>query len=136
MSDKNIFEIATRSKIRVDTGSQVVTVEDLWDVPLTSQRNGSLDKAWKILNKAIKDCGEESFMNSSAVPAHLTVAKAVVEHIITVRKEENTAKLEKQRNAEAVAKLEEALNQKRQEALVAGSVEELEKRLAEAKANL
>lgn len=125
----NIFEIATRNKIRVHTGNMLVSVEDLWDLPLTSKRLGSLEEAWKILNQAIKEYGEESFINNSSVPKDMTVAKAVVEHIITVRQAENEAKIAKQKTAQTRQMLQEAIAKKEQEDLMLGSVEELKERL-------
>lgn len=43
MSTDEMFQQATRLKLRFSTSQGQLTVEDLWDIPLTSTRNASLD---------------------------------------------------------------------------------------------
>ncbi len=55
-----MFLEATKMKLRVDTERGQISVEDLWDLPLTG--NGvCLDGIAKALNKALSD-SEESFV--------------------------------------------------------------------------
>ena len=97
MPTSNIIEKAVRLKLRFDTGTQIVTIEDLYDIPMnTKQLSGdSLNNAWRILNGQIKAYSEESFTLDNHVLDNLVLAKEVVEHVIAVRQEENALELEK-----------------------------------------
>lgn len=54
---QNIFEAATRKKLRFPTTRGAVSIEDLWDLSL-EELNGVAKK----LNKELKDSAEESFI--------------------------------------------------------------------------
>jgi len=59
----DIFAIATRKKLRFTTSKGLISVEDLWDLPLSAD-NGrpNLDDIARGLHKAIKDGEEVSFV--------------------------------------------------------------------------
>lgn len=61
MRDK-MFELASRLKLRFGTVKGRVTVEDLWDMPLTDDDGCSLDDIAKSLNRAIKEDADASFV--------------------------------------------------------------------------
>lgn len=79
----NIFEEATRKALRYDVAQGNVDTEDLWVLPMPT-----LDTIAKKLNKAIKEVGEESFIEMSRVDPRISLAFKVVKHVIKVRLEE------------------------------------------------
>ena len=50
----NLFEIASRNKLRVPTTKGDLTVEQLWDLPLKSANGLSLDSIAIALNKQLE----------------------------------------------------------------------------------
>ena len=132
----NGFEIATRKKFRFDTYKGQVTVEDLWDLPLTAT-NGrpNLDDIAKELYKKMKDESEMSFVKpTSQVSKEFNIIKAkfdIVKHIIDVKLAEaeaaKKAKEIKARNQRILG----LIAQKEDEALASKSKEELLAMLAE-----
>lgn len=93
MSDVNIFEQASRQKIRFNTWNGNLNTEDLWDLPLTSTAGKvNLDSIARDVNRAVKEQEEESFVTSPAKKNRtVLLAFEVVKAIIKVRLEENAA---------------------------------------------
>ena len=57
------FEKASRIRLRFDTPQGSLTVEDLWQLPLTSRTGrANLDDIAKSLNRQLKETAEESFV--------------------------------------------------------------------------
>lgn len=110
MPTSNIIEKAVRLKLRFDTGTQIVTIEDLYDIPMNKLSGDSLNKAWRILNGQIKAYSEESFTLDNHVLDNLILAKEVVEHVIAVRQEENTLELEKAEQEETQKRFLQAID--------------------------
>lgn len=89
----NMFEDASRLKLRFETERGNVTVEDLWDLPLTSRNNVCLDSVAKSVSRKIKNSEEESFVEKkTATNALLDLAFEIVKRIIEVRLIERDAK--------------------------------------------
>lgn len=126
-----LFEKAVRLKLRFDTPKGALTIEDLWDLPLTSTRNANLDDIAKDLNRKLKDDGNHSFVaETTAADEVLQLKFNVVKHVIDVRLAENAAakaatdkKLQKERILEIIAR-------KQDEKLAGSSLEELQGMLA------
>lgn len=131
-----MFAFATRKKFRFDTCKGQVTVEDLWDLPLTAT-NGrpNLDDIAKELYKKMKDENEMSFVKpTSQVNKEFNIIKAkfdIVKYIIDVKLAEaeaaKKAKETKARNQRILG----LIAQKEDEALASKSKEELLAMLAE-----
>jgi hypothetical protein len=123
---KNIFEQATRRKLRFDTRIGQLSAEDLWELPLSSDRNKpNLDEIAIELNRALKGT-EESFVSSSKKDAVLQLKFDIVKHIIDTRVQEKDAKTaEVQRNSQ-IQKIDELIATKETEKLANLSVEELQ----------
>ena len=128
----DIFEYATRNKIRYKTSMGNITVEDLWDLPLTSARGESLDKIAKGVNKELKAEEEESFVVTSTNKNKrlLEVQLEILKHIIAYK----IGLQETQRNRSAIAeerrRLTEILAQKEDEQLMSQSADDIRKQLA------
>ena len=131
-----MFAFATKKKIRFETSKGLLSVEDLWDLPLTAT-NGrpNLDDIAKELYKKMKDENEMSFVKpTSQVNKEFNIIKAkfdIVKHIIDVKLAEaeaaKKAKETKARNQRILG----LIAQKEDEALASKSKEELLAMLAE-----
>jgi hypothetical protein len=123
-----MFDKATRLKLRFTTSKGEATVEDLWDLPLSSERgHPNLDTIAINLNKQLKDADEVSFVLPSKSKDEITRLKFdVVRHIIEVRLGENAAKAKERENAEKKEKILAILADKQDESLKTKSVEELQ----------
>ena len=123
----NIFEQASRLKLRFTVGNGTIVTEDLWDIPLTNQRNTwSLDGIAKSLHKALKEMDEVSFVETVRKgDTTLQLKFDIVKHIIDVRLAENAAAATERATAERKQKLLEALARKQDANLEASSEEDI-----------
>lgn len=129
---ENMFEYATRNKLRFSSIRNDLTVEQLWEVPLRSRDDFNLDAIAKAANKAFKAISEESFVDNSRTPAHtrLEIAFNIVKYVIDTKlAEEETAKRRAANKVEQ-AKLLKILEEKQDGKLSDLSISELKKRIA------
>ena len=124
------FETATRRKLRFQTTRGNLTVEDLWDVPLTV-----LDEAYKALSRQIREAEDDSLLakrDSGAEEAALK--RDLVKHVVEVRQAEAAEKQARTARRAQAARVRELIAQKQDEALSGKSTEELAALLAELEA--
>ena len=129
-----MFENAARLKYRFSTTSGVLSVEDLWQLPLTSKRFISLNGIARNLYQAIKSTDDlPDFVNNTADSKlqEMQDKFEIVKHIIEVLKAELDATKQANVLRNQKALLVEILHEKKNDELKALSVEDLEKRLAE-----
>lgn len=129
---EDLFAKATREKVRFSTTKGDFSVEDLWDLPLSSERNVDLDSIAKKIAKELKDSTEESFVkpvtkNSSILELKLDILK----YIIKVKIEENEARKNLAERKAKKEKLLEILAKKEDASLEALTPEEIKKQLEE-----
>lgn len=129
MSDVNsLFLTATREKYRFSSPAGQLSVEDLWDLPLSSAKGPSLDAVAKTLHRELKDAeGEVSFVrpavkSTTELQAKFDIVKFVIETLVTER-DAKTARAEKGAQRQ---KLLELLAKKKDESLEEKSPEELQ----------
>lgn len=125
-----MFEIASRKKFRFDSAQGSLTVEDLWDIPLTlnGRMKGRvcLDDIAKDLNKQLKEDDTESFViKKTAVNEEISQKFELVKHIISVRLAEMEAADIIKKNKDKKQMLLGIIAQKENEALMGTSLEEL-----------
>ena len=128
----NIFEYATRTKLRFTSMRGELTLEQLWDVPLRSRDDFNLNAVAKAANKAWKDISEESFVETTKTPEHVRreTALEIVKYVIDTKlAEENLAKLRADNKIEK-EKLLEILAEKQDGKLSELSEKELRRRIA------
>jgi hypothetical protein len=124
-----MFEQAARQKLRFDTSKGLLSVEDLWDLPLTSARGANLNDIAKGLNRDLKNTDEEDFVNKPAGGTANAVLKLkfdIVKHVIDVRLAENAAERQLAEKREKKVRLLELIAQKQDEQLAGKTVEELQ----------
>lgn len=122
-----MFEKAARLKLRFDSIKGQITVEDLWDLPLTSERGDSLNRIGMVLQRQLKDSAEESLVappvrSGDEIPQ---LKLDIIKHIIAVRQAENEALRSATARREQKAKLLAIIERKQNEKLEGASLEEL-----------
>jgi hypothetical protein len=124
--NQNIFEQATRQKLRFDSAVGLLSVEDLWALPLSTINSSkpNLDTIAVELNKALKGT-EESFVSNKKKDAVLQLKFDIVKHIIDTRVQENEAKTAEVQRASKISKIDELIAAKENEELANLSVEQL-----------
>lgn len=119
---------AARYKYRFSSSVGYLSVEDLWDLPLTSERKVNLDEIAKALNKEIKDAeGVQSFVEPSSATSSEAKAKFdLVLEIIKVKIQERDEAKAAKVKAETKQKIMALIDRKKDEALAGKSTEELQ----------
>ena len=129
---ENMFEQATRNKLRFESTKGPLSVEQVWDAPLTSRNGFSLDDIAKQAKRELDALSEESFVEQVSPLKSVAVLKLeVVKHIISVKLEEKEAASKRAERAELRRQLTEALAEKQSDAIKHMSPEEIQKRLKE-----
>ena len=129
----NLFLQATREKFRFESSKGDLSVEQLWDLPLTSRTGFDLDTVAKAVNANFKASNEESFVNVSNNPAvsRLQAQLEVVKAIIEVKLVQAEAAKKRAEKAAERQRLMEVLHSKKDQELQGLSVEEIERRLSQ-----
>jgi len=124
----DLYKEATRLKLRFPTPKGNITLEDVWDLPLTSKtgKNANLNDLAKTLNRELKNDDDEDFVRRRLRPnAELTMKFEIVKDVIAVRLAESdaaeAAKVAKEKKAQIMALIVE----KETEALKGKSLEDL-----------
>jgi len=84
MTTMNLFEYATRHKLRFPSNKGELSAEQLFDVPLRSRDDFNLDAIAKAVNRNVKTLTEESFVETKRTPvqAKAEVALDLVKFVI------------------------------------------------------
>ena len=135
MTTINLFEYASRKKLRYDSPKGQLSAEQLWELPLTHDNPAvtTLDSVARSVNKELKSVTEESFvqLKKGDREEHLTLKLELVKHIIGVK----LAEREQAERAKALQqekkRIVEILAQKEVDELKGQSRQVLEARLAE-----
>lgn len=124
-----MFEKAARLKIRFNTDRGQLTVEDLWQLPLTSATGRiNLDDIAKGLQRDVRASAETtSFVDDAAdgPSEDLQLAFDIVKHVIAVRKAERDEAKSAEKKREDKQKILALIADKQDEALKGKSLEEL-----------
>jgi hypothetical protein len=127
----NLFEYATRTKLRFQTPKGLISTEDLWEVPLRSKDGFDLNTVAKAANEALKALKEENFVEKARTVAHTRaeVTFELVKHVIETKLDEEAAAKKRANNVAVKKQLIDALEQKQAGKLTALSESELRKRI-------
>jgi hypothetical protein len=132
MSEVNLFLLASRKKFRFSSERGELTVEQLWDIPLTSRSGFSVNNIAIEVNRELKSLEEESFVETSKNPRRDTL-RAMLEllkTVIAVRQEEAQKASEATERATKRQKIMEAIEAKEKEGLQSASLDDLKLQLA------
>lgn len=130
MTVENMFEKASRCTLRFDSARGLLSVEHLWQMPLTDRSGDgfSLDALAKAVNKELRDSEEESFVEEKSSRSGVLELKLdILKHIIAVRKDEAKEKERRIAAAQQLRKIDEILESKEDDALRGKTPEELRK---------
>ena len=126
----DIFEKATKLRLRFMTEKGVLSTEDLWSLPLTSKNSLSLNAIAVAVNKSLKASTEESFVEEkpSEDPV-LRLKLEVIKRIIEVKKEEAGMAATARERAERKQNLLKIIKEKEEGAMSEKSLEDLKAEL-------
>lgn len=129
----NIFEYATRNKLRFTSSRGELTAEQLWDVPLRSSDGFNLNAVAKAANEAVKAENAENFVETTRTSAHVRAGTTfeIVKHVIDVKLGDEAVAKKRAENKIKREKLLVALAEKQDGRLSEMSERELKKQIAE-----
>lgn len=128
----NIFEYATRHKLRFSSVRGELSVEQLWDAPLHSRDDFNLNVIAKVANRALKEITEESFVETAKTTEHARreAAMEIVKHVIDAKLTEEETTKKRAANKQEQQKLLKILAEKQDGKLSDLSEKELQRRIA------
>ena len=130
MSELNIFEYAAKNKLRFATERGLVTAEDLFDIKLSNQAGPSLDKIAISLDEELSKT-EKSFVKKvTPQNKELQIKLDIVKHVISVKQDQEEAKVAAAARATQRRILQEAIAKKKLEAIDNADLASLEAELA------
>jgi hypothetical protein len=128
----NLFELATRKKFKFASTKGLITVEDLWDLPLTSNSTrANLDDIARDLFKQLRNGDTVSFVNSEnksdpTVQAQFDVVKYIIDVKLLEKQEDDKARSK----AKEKQQLLEILAERQHDELKSKSVDEIKALIA------
>jgi hypothetical protein len=127
----NIFEQASRKALRFNSVRGALSVEQLWDLPLTSKSGFDLDTVAKSANSELKALTEESFVVTKTNPAKslAELKLEVVKHVIAVTIQENALEASAAARKQEKAKLLDVLGQKQDQELLALTPDQIRQKI-------
>lgn len=127
----NLFEIATREKFRFASIKGELSVEQLWDVSLTSKTGFDLDTIARTVNQELKETDTESFVQTTVSPKRELLQQKldVVKHIIAHKVDKCIALQRAAEKAAEKQKLLQILESKQNAQLQELTIEEIQSRL-------
>jgi len=127
----NIFKEAGKQKVRFNSTKGLLTIEDLWDIPLTSKTSSSLDSIAVELHNKLKTA-TTSFVSATLPENEITVlALDVVKSIIETRLEEIKERETEVERKQVRKKIKRLIDNKKDDSLANKSLEELQSMLDE-----
>lgn len=130
----NLFVFATRNKLRFASIHGLLTVEQLWDVPLRSRSGDGFDlnTIAKAANRALKEVSEESFVETTKTTEHARreMTLEIVKYIIETKLTEEADATVRAAKRQEKQKLLSILAEKQAGKLSELSEKELQKRIA------
>jgi hypothetical protein len=128
-----MFEKASRLKLRFESGKGQLSIEDLWDLPLTSKTGrANLDDIARNLHKQLKNDDDVSFViKEKKSDATVQLKFDIVKHIIEVRLAENEANAKLRDNADKKQRILAIMAERQDEELKGKSLDDLKAMVAE-----
>lgn len=129
----NIFERASRRKLRFDTTSGFLSTEQLWDLPLTAKgERPDLDKVARQISRELREQDEGSFVKQepNETKIELELQLDIVKHVIESKISDQISATKAVETRQRKEKLLSILASKEEDALKGMSKEEIEAEIA------
>lgn len=129
----NIFERASRAKLRFSSVIGDLLTEQLWDLPLTARGDRpDLDKLARVTHAELKSLEEGSFVNVTPDPrkTEQELRLDILKHVIASKLADKAAAEKSAENAERKRKLLAALSSKEEQELAGMTREQIEQEIA------
>jgi uncharacterized protein YicC (UPF0701 family) len=128
----DLFITASRKKFRFASERGDLTVEQLWELPLTSKNGFDLNTIAITVNSELKSLAEESFVETSSNPRRRTLEEMleIVKYVISVKQDESKAATERAAKQTLKRKIQDAIEAKEKEGLFSASLDDLRAQLA------
>lgn len=129
----DIFERASRCKLRFDSVMGLLTTEQLWDLPLVSKPGrASLDALARATHTELKGLEEASFVEVKPDPAKIDAELRldILKHVIASKLADKAAAEKRAENAERKRRLLHALASKEEADLAGMTREQIETEIA------
>ena len=118
-------------KLRFDTAKGQLTVEDLFDLPLTSESNVSLDGIAIAVSRELQDSQENSFVESKSKGSDiLELRLEILKDVIAARIAENEARRDEEAKKTRNDRIMQIIADKQDDALANKTIDELKELLA------
>jgi hypothetical protein len=127
-----MYKLAAQAKLRFASKRGELTVEDLFQLPLTSKTGFDLNTLAVGVSKQLKDMGEESFVEEASTNPQkqvLTLSLDILKDVIKTQQEANKAALARRERQAEIQKIRDLIVQKKDEKLAGASLEDLEAKL-------
>jgi hypothetical protein len=127
----DLFEIAARKKFRFPSNKGLLTVEQLYDLPLTGAT--SLNSVAIAIDDELETTGRRSFVSEACTNPgrrELALKLDIVKHVISTKQDEAAARAEAAERKERKQKLLAAIEAAEGRELGAASSADLRKQLA------
>jgi len=130
----NIFERASRRKLRFSSTIGDLSTEQLWDLPLTTTRGdkNDLDKLARLVHSELKDMEEGSFVtkepNENKIEMELRLE--ILKYVIDAKLKDQEARTKAIETLQYKKRLMAALASKEEAALAGMTKEQIEAELA------
>lgn len=127
----NLFLIASKRKFRFASAKGDLTVEQLWDLPLSAKSGFDLNSVAISVNNELKGLVQESFVETRSNPRRTDLEQMleVVKTVISVKQEENRLATERAAQVTMRNKIRQAIESKKDQKLQEASLEDLEAQL-------
>lgn len=123
---KNIFEKASRLGLRFKSEVGDLTVENLWNLPLSSpKQNTDIQRVARIVKRELDDVEYDITGLQTNVQSENSLRLEILEHIVSVRQSEIKQREISIANSQKLAKLDEIIASKADNELTQKSIEEL-----------
>ena len=129
----DIFERASRAKLRFESSVGALSTEQLWDLPLTSKsERPNLDALARAVYSDLKSLEEGSFVDVRPDPrkTERELQLDILKHVIAAKLEAKATAEKAAENAERKRKLLAALNSKEEAELAGMSKDQIEAEIA------
>lgn len=128
-----MFEKAARLKLRFESTKGMLSVEDLWDLPLTSNSGkANLDDIAKNLHKQLKNGDDVSFViKEKKSDGSIQLSFDIVIYIINVKMAEAEDQRKQAENRDRKQQLMAIISQKENDQFASMDLDELKKLVAQ-----